>query len=250
VASATHPSRRSFLCAAAALVLFALYGTVADALDFPSISQPRSLGPAALTLRSDRTYDFSGRLLRCDRNEDVGIMAEGHGSLTVTNVTIEGCTVGILAMGSSVRIEHVTVRDVSGVCILLGGEGSLAVGNVATGCTYGLVVLSNGNRVVQNQFNDNVADGVIVLGDENLIEGNEALRNGGVGIHVVRTVAMIGDDEFVPLIQDRATGNAIRGNRALRNKVDIEEFGGCAGPGLFNEWAENVFETGRPECVH
>ena len=246
---ATRPSRRSILGAAAALVLFALCGTVADALDFSSISKPRSLGPAALTLRSDRTYDFSGSLVRCAPNEGVGIMAEGHGSLTVTNVTIEGCAVGILAMGSSVRIEHVTVRNVSGVCILLGGEGSLAINNLATGCTYGLVVLSNGNRVVQNQFNDNVADGMIVIGDENLIEGNEALRNGGVGIHVVRSVPMVGDDEFVSLIQDRATGNVIRANRALRNKVDIEEFGDCAGPGLFNEWTQNVFETGRPECV-
>jgi Right handed beta helix region len=245
-----HRSSRPILFAATALVLFALYGTVADALDFASISQPRSLGPAALTLRSDRTYDFSGSLLRCDPNEGVGIIAEGRGSLSVTNVTIEGCAVGIMAVGASVRIEHVTMRNISGVCMLLGGEGGLAVGNVATGCAYGLVVLSNGNRVVQNQFNDNVADGVMVLGDENLIEGNETLRNGGVGIHVVVTVPMIGDAEFVPLIQDHATRNVIRGNRALQNKVDIEEFGRCTGPGLFNEWIENVFETGRPECVH
>ena len=250
MAPPAHRCRPRLLCPAAALVLFALYGTVADALDFSSISQRRSLGAAALTLRSDRTYDFSGNLLRCSPNEGVGIMAEGRASLTVTNVTIEGCTVGIMAVGSSVRIEHVTVRNTSGVCMLLGGEGSLAVGNVATGCTYGLVVLSNGNRVVQNQFNDNVADGVMVLGDENLIEGNETLRNGGVGIHVVTAVPMIGDDEFVPLIQDHATRNVIRGNRALQNKVDIEEFGRCTNPGLFNEWTENVFETGRPECVH
>jgi Right handed beta helix region len=250
MAPTKHRSSRLPPCFAAALVLFAIKGTAAGALSLSLTSELRKLGPAAMRLQSDRTYDFSGRVLRCQPNEDVGIMAESRGALTVTNVTIEGCSVGIITTGSAVRVERVTVRNATGVCMLLGGTDSIAISNVATGCTYGMAVTSNGNRITQNQFNDNIVDGILVIGDENLVEGNETLRNGGVGIHVVRWVPMVADNEFVPLIQDRASGNVIRGNRALDNKVDLEEFGGCDAPGLFNDWANNVFKTGRPECVH
>ena len=154
-----------------------------------------------------------------------------------------------MATGPSVRVENVTVRNTSGVCIYLGGTDAIATNNIASGCAYGVAVMSNGNTIAQNQFNDNMFDGILVTGDANLLEGNEVLRNGGVGIHVVRMVPMIGDDQFIPLIQDRATGNVIRGNRALSNNVDLEEFGTCDYPGLMNEWTDNSFETGRPDCV-
>jgi parallel beta helix pectate lyase-like protein len=250
MASPKYRRSRLLLSFAAALVLFAIRDTAADALSVSLSSELRKLGPAAIRLQGDRTYDFSGRVLRCQPDQGVGIVAESRGLLSVTNVTIDGCTIGIIATGSAVRLEHVTVQNTTGVCMLLGGEGSIAVSNVATGCTYGMAVLSNGNRITQNQFNDNIADGLLVTGDENLIEGNEALRNGGVGIHVVRMVPMVGDDQFISLIQDRAVSNVIKGNTALSNNVDLEEFGACSDPGLFNDWSDNIFKTGRPDCVH
>jgi Right handed beta helix region len=250
MAPTKHRSGHLLLCVTAALVLFAIKGTAAGALSLSLTSELRKLGPAAMTLQSDRTYDFSGRVLRCQPNEDVGIIAESHGSLTVSNVTIDGCHVGIITSGSSVRLERVTVQATNGVCIVLGGANNVAVNNVASGCLYGMAVVSNGNRILQNQFDDNVVDGLIIMGDDNLVEGNEALRNGGSGIHIVRMVAMVGENQFVPLIQDRATRNVIRGNKALANGLDLEEFGGCDEPIPFNSWVDNVFNIARPDCVH
>jgi Right handed beta helix region len=236
------------LCVVLGLIVFGLKGTAANQLGASVEPELPRLGLAALTLRSDRSYDFSGQVLRCRPGESIGLLAESHGSLAITNVTVEGCAVGIVMMGSSARLERVTVRNASGVCMLLAGADSIALSNVATGCTYGMAVLSNGNQIVHNSFNDNMVDGLLVTGDENLIEGNEALRNGGVGIHIARMVPMVGDDQFVSLIQDRSTANVIKNNRALENRVDLEEFGDCD-PGLFNEWADNTFKMGRPECV-
>src|SRR5262249_53259923 len=100
--------RRShlLLCFAAALVLFGIRETTAEALSVSLTSEVRKLGPAAMRLEGDRTYDFSGRVLRCQPDQGVGIVAESRGSLSVTNVTIDGCTVGIIVTGSSVRLEH------------------------------------------------------------------------------------------------------------------------------------------------
>jgi parallel beta-helix repeat protein len=202
---------------------------------------------AAFTLRENRTYDFGGRLVRCQPGQQVGIVAEGSGSVGVTNVVIEGCQVGIVTTGSGATVANVDVRDTS-VCMFVTGRGSTISGNQASHCVYGIVVTGNENTISDNQFNDNGADGILVTGHANVITRNEALRNGGVGLHVVRMVPMIADDSFVSLIQDLATGNILQGNTAANNNLDLVEFGDC-NPGLPNNWTDNHFGTKRPDCI-
>ena len=233
------------LCTLAFLV-FALQGSSATAIGETDVL-PR-MRQAALTLREARTYDFAGRVVRCQPNQQVGIMAESHGNLAITNVVVDGCRVGIVATGPSVRVEGATIRDTE-MCMFLAGSGGTVSHNSATRCTIGIVVTGNGNTLTDNQSNDNIQDGILVTGDANLLEGNEVLRNGEVGIHVVRMVAMVAENGFLPFIQDLATGNVIRGNRASDNKVDLEEFGDCVVAPLPNQWINNRFRTGRPDCI-
>ena len=202
---------------------------------------------AAFTLRENRTYDFGGRLVRCQPGQQVGIVAEGSGNIRVTNVVVEGCQVGVVTTGSGATVANVDVRDTS-VCMFVTGRQSTISSNQASHCMYGIVVTGNANTISDNQFNDNDADGILVTGDANLITRNEALRNRGVGLHVVRMVPMIADDSFLSLIQDLATGNILQGNTAANNNVDLVEFGDCI-IGLPNNWTDNHFGTRRPDCI-
>src|SRR6266542_4273907 len=179
-----------------AFVVFAADVTSVGATDQPTVVA--RMARAAFTLRENRTYDFGGRLVRCQPGQQVGIVTEGSGSVGVTNVVVEGCQVGVVTTGSGATVANVDVRDTS-VCMF-------------------------------------------VTGRESKISGNEALRNRGVGLHVVRMVPMIADDSFVSLIQDLATGNILQGNTAANNNVDLVEFGDCT-IGLPNKWTDNHFGT-------
>ncbi len=209
-----------------AFVVFAADVTSVGATDQPTVVA--RMARAAFTLRENRTYDFGGRLVRCQPGQQVGIVTEGSGSVGVTNVVVEGCQVGVVTTGSGATVANVDVRDTS-VCMFVTGRESKISGN-------------------DNQFNDNGADGILVTGDANVITGNEALRNRGVGLHVVRMVPMIADDSFVSLIQDLATGNILQGNTAANNNVDLVEFGDCT-IGLPNKWTDNHFGTRQPDCI-
>ena len=128
---------------------------------------------------------------------------------------------------------------VTTIGIFLAGNGSTVISNIVGGARYGIVVTGDDNTVINNQSNDNLKDGFLVTGDRNLLEGNEARRKGGVGIHVARMVPMVGDNRFLSFIQDRGSSNVIRGNTALDNKRDLVEFADCADPPfppLNNEW--------------
>src|SRR5215510_7083083 len=52
--------------------------------------------PAALLLQKDGIHDLRGQVIRCQPGEEVGIWAESGLSLTIANVVIEGCEVGIV----------------------------------------------------------------------------------------------------------------------------------------------------------
>ena len=102
----------------------------------------------------------------------------------------------------------------------------------------------------RNQVNDNSEDGILVTGDRNVLDSNETLRNGGVGIHLARVVPMVARNTFLSFIQDVAAGNVVRNNTALDNRVDLKEFAECQGepfPPLLNEWTNNTFQTREPE---
>jgi hypothetical protein len=229
--------------------------------------------PAALVLQEDGIHDLRGQVVRCKPGEDVGIWAESSLSLTIANVVIEGCDMGIVITGSasnasatndmrgdaiqgvtqkwSAHVQGVTMR-VTTIGILLAGNGSTAIGNIVNGARYGIVVTGDDNTIIDNQSNDNLKDGFLVTGDRNLLEGNEARRNGEVGIHVARMVPMVGDNRFLSFIQDRGLSNIIRGNTALDNRRDLVEFADCAAPPfppLNNEWTNNIFRTRRPKCI-
>ncbi len=228
-----------------AFVVFAADVTSVGATDQPTVVA--RMARAAFTLRENRTYDFGGRLVRCQPGQQVGIVTEGSGSVGVTNVVVEGCQVGVVTTGSGATVANVDVRDTS-VCMFVTGRESKISGNQASHCMYGIVVTGNENTISDNQFNDNSADGILVTGHANVITGNEALRNRGVGLHVVRMVPMIADDSFVSLIQDLATGNILQGNTAANNNVDLVEFGDCT-IGLPNKWTDNHFGTRQPDCI-
>jgi len=225
--------------------------------------------PAALLLLEDGIHDLSGQVIRCQPGEEVGIWAESSISLTIANVVIEGCKVGIMVTGSasnnmregvtrgvtqtwSAHVEGVRMQRVTTIGIFLAGNGSTATSNIVGGAKYGIVVTGDDNTLLNNQSNDNLHDGFLVTGDRNLLEGNEARRNGGIGIHVARMVPMVRDDRFISFIQDRGLGNIIRANTALDNNIDLVEFADCAEPPfspLNNEWTNNTFTTRRPNCI-
>src|SRR5262245_23549307 len=89
-----------------AVLMIVLEGSVARAVGQTGDSpQP----PAALLLQEDGIYDLRGQVIRCQPGEDVGIWAETSLSLTIANVVIEGCEVGIVVTG---RATNNTREDV------------------------------------------------------------------------------------------------------------------------------------------
>jgi hypothetical protein len=248
-----------------AFVMIALEGSLVKAVG--QTGKPPRL-PAALLLQEDGIHDLRGQVIRCRAGEEVGIWAESSLSLTITNVVIEDCDVGIMVTGSatnsmqrgvtqggtqtwSAHVERVKVQRVTGIGIFLARTGSTATDNIVGGATYGIVVTGDDNTLINNQSNDNLKDGFLVTGDRNVLEGNEARRK-GIGIHVARMVPMIRKNHFLSFIQDRGSSNVLRGNTALDNKVDLVEFADCANPPfppLNNEWTNDVFRTRRPDCI-
>jgi hypothetical protein len=178
--------------------LIALEGSFVRAVGQTGDPPPRP--PAALLLQEDGIHDLRGQVIRCQQGEEVGIWAESSLSLTIANVVIEGCEVGIVVTGSatnnmrgdvtqgvtqrwSAHVEGVRVR-VTTIGIFLAGNRSTAISNIVGGARYGIVVTGDDNTLINNQSNDNLKDGFLVTGDRNLLEGNEARRNGGIGINV------------------------------------------------------------------
>jgi parallel beta-helix repeat protein len=229
-----------------------------------------SVPTAALRLQQDSTHDLRDQVVRCQLGEKVGIWVESRSYLTLVNVVVEDCEVGIVVIGgtstnvskdaalgvtppSSVHLENVRVRATT-IGIFLTGSGSIVSNNIVGGAKYGIVVTGDDNTITGNRSNGNIKDGFLVTGDRNLLEGNEARRNGGVGIHVASMVPMVGKRQFLSFIQDRGLGNIIRGNVALDNKRDLVEFAeDCEDEGNYegegNNWINNTFKTRRPKCI-
>jgi copper-binding protein NosD len=238
-------------------LLFALVGgSGRGTAQTPPATQGSRLGPAALTLEGGRSYSLAGRVVRCQQGQRVGIAAQGREPMVISDVTVEGCEVGLAAAGLSIRLERVLVRGEKlrgcTIGIFQSGSSGTATDNIVRGCAYGIVISGDQNTVERNQSNDNSADGILITGDSNSVVGNEALRNGQVGIHVASMAPMISPNKVLSFIQDLAVGNTIRENTALNNKVDLAEFGECEAapfPPLPNDWSDNTFETRQPACI-
>src|SRR5688572_23564321 len=122
--------------------------------------------PAALLLQKDGIHDLRGQVIRCQPGEEVGIWAESSLSLTIANVVIEGCDVGIVVTGSatnnmrghvtqgvtqrwSAHLEGVRVR-VTTIGIFLAGNRSTVISNIVGGARYGIVVTGDDNTLIDN----------------------------------------------------------------------------------------------------
>src|SRR5262245_47044950 len=138
---------------------------------------------AALTLQREGTYDLADQLVRCQPQQKVGVWVESR-SITIANAVIENCELGIVIFASrpatgvdstKEATVHVTGAKVEGtiVGIFVSGNGGTVSHNIVTGARYGIVVTGNDYTLIGNQSNDNSADGFLVTGDRNLLEGNE-----------------------------------------------------------------------------
>ena len=112
--------QRVWLLMTAALVAFCWHRLESQAQgpSFVTVaaSNPMRIGPAALTLQESRSYDLKGSVVRCKPNQRVGIMARGRNGTTIANVTVEGCDVGIVVAGASMRIERARYVAEKSVC--------------------------------------------------------------------------------------------------------------------------------------
>jgi Periplasmic copper-binding protein (NosD) len=214
--------------------------------------------PAALQLHQGGTYDLSGRVIRCEADQKVGIWAESHVALSVANAVIEGCEVGIVVTGGATEETpglalRSQVAQVQGIRVLatnigiwLAGNGGTVMSNIVGGAKYGFVVTGDDYTLVGNQSNDNLHDGFLVTGDRNLLKGNEARRNQGIGIHVASMAPIVGKRRALFFLQDRGLGNVIQENISTDNTNDLVEFAEhCDG----NDWGYNMFRTRSPECL-
>src|SRR5262249_40437333 len=70
--------------------------------------------PAALLLQKDGIHDLRGQVIRCQPGEEVGIWAESSLSLTIANVVIEGCEVGIVVTrGATINMRGDMVQGLT-----------------------------------------------------------------------------------------------------------------------------------------
>jgi Right handed beta helix region len=199
--------------------------------------------------------------VRCAQGQAVGLWVEARRALTLANIVVEGCEVGILVRtganeeGSAtaaeprVRVQGMTVRATL-VGIWSAGNGSIVSDTIVGGARYGFMVTGDDNVITTNQSNDNSGDGFLVTGDRNVLEGNEARRNSGVGIHVASMVPVVGNRKAIFALQDRGQGNSLQANTALANGLDLRDFPeNCQEPEPSNTWGGNTFETGQPACI-
>ena len=215
---------------------------------------------AAVLLPQGGTHDLSGRVVRCEPEQRVGIWAESHVPLTIANAVIEGCEVGVMVTGGTTTADTLDLavegqaRQLQGIQVLaanigiwLAGNGGTVKSNIVGGAKYGFVVTGDDYIIMGNRSNDNLHDGFLITGDRNVLEGNEALRNRGIGIHVASMAPVVGKRRALFFLQERALGNVIQKNTALENaRDDVVEFSEHCDD---NEWADNMFRTRRPWCL-
>jgi hypothetical protein len=274
------------MLAAVGFLALVLEASAVKAAEEEDKSVPFNAAAAALLLQNGGIHNMAGQVIRCQPSETVGIWVNSVSDVVLTDLIVEGCAIGIAVTGSakpdpstnlsgglglqrsSIHVERVGIRDTT-IGFFLAGNGGLVSNNIAGGAGYGFVVTGDDYIITGNESNDNTGDGFLVTGDRNILEGNEARRNGGVGIHVARMVPMVQtikrprllpdvqhfffrDKRVLRFIQDQGLGNVIRGNTALENELDLAEFAECASPPdapLENKWANNTFETRRPDCI-
>ena len=206
-------------------------------------SMPPEIGPvsakdAVMPLMSGGSYDGrEGTDIVCGPNQKVGVLIKSRMPVDVRNMTIRGCSVGLMidepappdaddldAQASpmpSHRVEGLTISQTA-ICVMIGGDGRSIgcntpitggfFGNIIGECEYGIVNLAGTTQFLNNVITDNTKDGVVLGADCNRFEGNTITNNGRYGVNMVAKVLFLGPNLPVYPWKDHARGNVIRSN--------------------------------------
>jgi parallel beta-helix repeat protein len=189
-------------------------------------------------------------MIRCTAHQRIGLLVDSVEALTVEVASIEGCEVGAMILGTGHHLRRLTVRGAT-ICVLAAGSGSLFETNQAGECDYGFVVSGGQNTFVDNVSEQNRKDGFLLFADSNILRGNQATNNGGVGFHLVPRTPMLTSVVPILALQMRPFGNALQGNVASGNGIDLRELGEmtCDPDEMLNEWIDNTAATRLPACL-
>ena len=186
------------------------------------VGNPNIYGAITVLETSDVQIDLNGHEITCAPTDgviDAGIGVLFSSEVKVTNGTVSFCDIGLLMFGTtSSMVADLTLRNNVEDPIFGGGIGiylessskNKLTGNLVSQNASGIVLsLSDKNLVSGNTANENIAagfrgnTGIGVIGNENIIRGNEASLNAIVGI----------------LVRFPSTGNLVQGNNAWSNGV-------------------------------
>jgi hypothetical protein len=113
--------------------------------------------------------------------ENRGIYLKGmDGGEIVGNVIIDPGGSGIVVGGYRNLIADNRIYEAS-TGLFVNASDSIVRGNVVGDSSYGISISGDGNQVLGNTSNRNVGNGFAVGGTRNLLDGNQALDNGGYG---------------------------------------------------------------------
>jgi parallel beta-helix repeat protein len=164
------------------------------------------------------------------------IVLEGTGGHTVRNVTSTPADHNIIVHSDHNQLINVMAEsDTNPAFNILGNHNRLA-GNIAlcSNLSMGscIEVPGNENRLIGNFATSTAAPtprgGFLIAGNNNVLRGNRAIENEGLGIVVT------------------GTGNSLTRNTALRNTLDLRD---TSGDCVQNTWRENTFRTSDPACI-
>jgi Right handed beta helix region len=234
---------------------------------------------AALTITdASSAQALQGQTIRCDAATPLGVRVTAARAV-VRDVTIDGCETGIVVDTNAVQttIANVfftnpgprvpdastqAVETTSGNVFLTSGSvgvwirGGSGMFEQNTILGYDIGILLDGNNFVfrNNLVTDGVLDGILLLGQDNVIEGNIIERYRGVGIYAAGSYPVridFGDLRELGLRKKVPLRNIIRFNRLRNNGLDLADQTEPCDPqfGLRNTWQGNVFATKFPECL-
>jgi hypothetical protein len=195
-------------------------------------------------------YQSLRQIIRCTAHQRIGLLVDSVESLTVEAATIEGCEVGAVILGTGHHLRRLRVRGAN-ICILAAGTGSLFEANQAGECDYGFVVSGGLNTFVDNVSEQNRRDGFLLFADSNVLRGNQATNNGGVGFHLVPRTPMLTLVVPITALRMRPFGNVLQRNVASGNGIDLRELGEmtCDPDEMLNEWSGNTAAIRLPACL-
>jgi parallel beta-helix repeat protein len=203
----------------------------------------------------------------------LGVHVAGDGGHSVRRVTVSAADRGVLVEsdGNRVTDSHV-LRALGDAAIQVDGSGNLLIGNfIANAGDQGFEINGSDNRVVGNRIGA-VAEGVQLTGERNQVLSNQivgALDRGidvrgleePTGAHLIIDNLIVDGVDGIALLESSngnrvsrntiyrnsdqgifvgTLDNTIRRNRALLNRVDLQDnTPGCDD----NLWQDNTFET-------